>query len=71
MEKDLPQRKPTRLKNFDYNKIGAYIITICTENRRQILSRIEKTKFAFGEMDLRYIHENPMRWFYDELYTEE
>ncbi|MBR2387169.1 MAG: transposase [Clostridia bacterium] len=50
MEKDLPQRKPTRLKNFDYNKIGAYFITICTENRRQILSRIEKTKFAFGEM---------------------
>lgn len=39
-EKELPKRKPTRLKNFDYNKIGAYFITICTENRRQILSNI-------------------------------
>ena len=23
------------------------------------------------EEHLRYIHENPMRWYYDELYTEE
>ncbi len=40
MENELPKRKPTRLKNFDYNSTGAYFITICTENRRQILSRI-------------------------------
>ncbi len=39
-KKELPKRKPTRLKNFDYSAIGAYFITICTENRRQILSRI-------------------------------
>ena len=39
-EKKLPKRKPTRLKAFDYNKSGAYFITICTEERRQILSRI-------------------------------
>ena len=23
------------------------------------------------EEHLRYIHENPMRWYYDELYSEE
>jgi REP element-mobilizing transposase RayT len=23
------------------------------------------------EEHLRYIYENPMRWYYDELYTEE
>ncbi len=40
MEKELPKRKPTRLKNFDYNSSGAYFLTICTENRQQILSRI-------------------------------
>ena len=40
MEKEFPKRKPTRLKNFDYSQTGAYFITICTENRRQILSRI-------------------------------
>ena len=37
---ELPKRKPTRLKNFDYNAIGGYFITLCTEDRRQILSRI-------------------------------
>ena len=39
-ENNLPTRKPTRLKNFDYSSKGAYFITICTENRRRILSRI-------------------------------
>ena len=38
--KELPKRKPTRLKKFDYNTVGAYFITICTESRRKILSRI-------------------------------
>ncbi|MBQ5887006.1 MAG: hypothetical protein IIW82_05070, partial [Clostridia bacterium] len=37
---ELKKRKPTRLKTFDYNSSGAYFLTICTENRRRILSRI-------------------------------
>ncbi|MBQ5648768.1 MAG: transposase [Clostridia bacterium] len=37
-ENKLPDRKPTRLKNFDYSTNGAYFITICTQNRRKILS---------------------------------
>ena len=40
MDNELPKRKPTRWKQFDYNKNGAYFITICTANRKQILSRI-------------------------------
>lgn len=39
-EKELPKRKPTRLGGFDYNKNGAYFITICTQNRKNILSKI-------------------------------
>ena len=39
-KKEWPQRKRMRLKNYDYSKPGAYFITICTENRRKILSRI-------------------------------
>lgn len=39
-ENELPKRKPTRLRGFDYNKAGAYFITICTENRRQLLSSV-------------------------------
>lgn len=36
----LPQRKPNRLKYYDYNRNGAYFITICTHQRKQILSNI-------------------------------
>ena len=33
-------RKNPRLKGFDYNTTGAYFITICTKDRRCLLSRI-------------------------------
>ena len=33
-EKELPQRKDIRLKNYDYSSPGAYFVTICTENRK-------------------------------------
>ncbi len=39
-ERKLPKRKPTRLHGFDYSSAGAYFITICTQNRRCILSSI-------------------------------
>ena len=42
-EKELPKRKPTRLKNFDYSKTGAYFVTICAKDRKQILSEIIRT----------------------------
>ena len=31
---DLPNRKPNRLKEYDYNTPGAYFITICTKDRK-------------------------------------
>jgi len=40
MKKDFPNRKHPRLKNYDYSKSGAYFITICTQNRRCILSQV-------------------------------
>ena len=40
MEKELPKRKHPRLNNYDYSSAGAYFITICTQNRRCLLSRI-------------------------------
>ena len=39
-EKELPKRKHPRLDNYDYSSAGAYFITICTQNRRCVLSRI-------------------------------
>ena len=38
---NLPERKPTRLKNYDYSSAGAYFITICTAGRKKLLSEIE------------------------------
>ena len=34
------KRKPTRLFGYDYSSPGAYFITICTKERKCILSRI-------------------------------
>ncbi len=37
---NLPKRKPTRLKNFNYSQNGYYFITICTHNKQKILCDI-------------------------------
>lgn len=37
---ELPNRKKNRLDNFDYSQNGMYFITICTQNRKQILCDI-------------------------------
>lgn len=35
-----PKRKPTRLKEYDYSLPGAYFVTICTHNKKHLLSNI-------------------------------
>ena len=40
---ELKKRKAPRYQNFDYNSVGGYFITICTQDRRCILSRIVGT----------------------------
>ena len=40
MTDSFPQRKDLRLKRFDYNSSNAYFLTICTQARQRILSRI-------------------------------
>ncbi len=37
---DLPKRKQIRLPDYDYSSPGAYFVTICTKDRRCILSDI-------------------------------
>ena len=37
---ELPKRRHPRLKKFDYSTTGAYFITICTHDRRCMLSHI-------------------------------
>ena len=48
-EKELPQRKHPRLDNYDYGSAGAYFVTICTQNRRCVLSRIVGRGLATAE----------------------
>ena len=36
----LPKRKPTRLKGYNYSTPRAYFITICTKDRKELLSKI-------------------------------
>ena len=53
-EKELPKRKSTRLRDFDYSSKGAYFVTICTSDRKKILSNI--TKVGGGAHDAPQIH---------------
>lgn len=55
---ELPKRKPLRLNIHDYNTSGAYFITICTHNRKQILSRIVGDQI--GEDPLREPDRKPV-----------
>ena len=48
MMTNLPNRKPNRLKGYDYAGNGAYFITICTKGRKCILSRIPVGNAAPG-----------------------
>ena len=50
MENSLPKRKPPRLDHYDYRTTGAYFITICTQNRRCLLSRIVGRGLAPAEI---------------------
>ena len=36
----LPKRKSTRLKSYDYSSPGVYFVTICTKDRAPLLSKI-------------------------------
>ena len=39
---ELPKRKALRLPDYDYSAPGAYFVTICTRDRRWILSEIRR-----------------------------
>ena len=70
-------RRTTRLSGYDYNTPGAYFLTICTEGRRCLLSRIVGTGvldgpkielLPYGEIAVKYI--NQLNDFYDNISVE-
>ncbi|MBQ3099507.1 MAG: transposase [Clostridia bacterium] len=51
MKNKLPNRKHPRLDNYDYSSAGAYFVTICTQNRRCLLSNIVGRGLAPAEIE--------------------
>ncbi|MEE1198385.1 MAG: transposase [Acutalibacteraceae bacterium] len=72
---ELPKRKVIRLKEYDYSSDGTYFITICVNNRKPILSKInvgtgvlDRPKMQlsyYGEIADKYI--NQMKQFYNDI----
>ena len=75
---EFKKRKTPRYQSFDYNSSGVYFITICTQNRRCILSRIVGTGIPdcphseltkYGQIADKYIKQ--LNDFYHHLSVEE
>ena len=49
---NLPQRKPTRLKDYNYSQSGYYFVTICSHNKECIFSNIVGQGLAPAENKL-------------------
>ncbi len=66
MRNELPSRKVNRLKDYDYSMRGAYFVTICTQNRKRILSCITQESVL---TDIGKISEQAILKISD-IYTE-
>lgn len=49
---EFPNRKPNRLKGYDYSKNGTYFITICADRKRPVFSKIVGQGLAPAEIKL-------------------
>jgi len=67
-------RQKTRLQEYDYSTPGAYFLTICTDKRRCLLSRIVGTGvpdgpkvelYPYGIIAEKYIHQ--MNAYYEHI----
>ena len=59
-----PQRKQNRIDGYDYSQNGAYFITICTQNRKEMLSKIvgddaHIVPKPYGQIVEKYIRNVP------------
>ena len=78
MQEKYPERKPTRIKKYDYSSAGAYFVTICTKNRAEILSNIvggdvldapiKVRLLPYGEIAEKYIKQ--LNDFYENILVE-
>ena len=63
---DFTQRKINRIHEYDYSQNGAYFVTICTQDRRKILSDIVGDGFPvpkpYGTIAEEFIHQIPVKY---------
>ena len=52
---DLPIRNPMRLPYYNYNKNGAYFVTICTKNKEKVLGKV----VGYGACDIPFTKLSP------------
>ena len=52
---ELVKRKGLRLSRYDYSARGAYFVTICTQDRKQILSDITLSSVGDGAHDVPHV----------------
>ena len=45
MQENMPIRKSIRIKDYDYSKENIYFITICINNRLELLGKIIKEDY--------------------------
>ena len=76
---ELPQRKINRIPDYDYSQTGAYFVTICTQDRKKILSKIsvgtgvldcpQIQLLTYGEIADKYIRQ--LNDFYDHISVDQ
>ena len=63
---ELSQRKPNRIPEYDYSTTGAYFVTICTQDRKTILSTIVGDGFPvpkpIGLIAEEFIRQTPLKY---------
>jgi len=46
---ELPKRKNTRLRDYDYSQNGAYYVTVCTKDRWNLLGKMVGNEMVVGK----------------------
>lgn len=62
----IKNRKPNRLRNYDYSQNGLYFVTICTKGRIEWFGKIENGKMVSNKFGK--IVEQQLNWLVEQYY---
>ena len=52
---NLPVRKPNRLQNYDYSQNGAYFVTVCAKDHKELFGNVVGAAFCRPHVELSKI----------------